>query len=52
LGSGPYFAEHPTILIEVGNMRNADDAAQMISPGGRSQYASAIVQGITAFLRT
>jgi N-acetylmuramoyl-L-alanine amidase len=50
--AGLNFAEHPTILIEVGNMRNADDAAQMISPGGRSQYASAIVQGITAFLRT
>jgi N-acetylmuramoyl-L-alanine amidase len=38
------------VLIELGNMRNADDAAQMTSPQGQAGYAAAVVKGITAYL--
>ena len=36
--------------LELGNMHNADEAAQMESPDGRANYAAAVVQGITAYL--
>jgi N-acetylmuramoyl-L-alanine amidase len=48
--AGLNLAQNPSILIELGNMRNAHDAAQMESPDGRSQYASAVTRGIVAFL--
>ena len=48
--AGLNLAQHPSILIELGNMRNAHDAAQMESPDGRSRYASAVTGGIVAFL--
>ena len=41
----------PVAMIEIGNMRNAHDAATMTSRPGRSRYAAAIVTGIRRFLR-
>jgi len=43
--------QYPGILVELGNMRNADDAATMQSPDGRAAYANAIVDGIVAYLQ-
>ncbi len=48
--AGLNLAQYPSILIELGNMRNAQDAAQMESPDGQSQYAAAVTKGIVAFL--
>lgn len=43
--------EYPGILVELGNMRNAHEAARMESPEGRAAYASAVADGIVAYLR-
>jgi len=43
--------QYPGILVELGNMRNADDAAKMQSPQGRAAYANAVVDGIVAYLQ-
>jgi len=43
-------AEYPAILVELGNMKNGDEAAQMESADGRAQYAAAVTQGIVAYL--
>jgi N-acetylmuramoyl-L-alanine amidase len=40
----------PAVMLELGNMRNADDAAVMTSRAGRSRYATAIVRGIRRYL--
>lgn len=40
----------PIAMIEVGNMRNASDAARMTSAAGRDEYAAAVVAGIRAYL--
>jgi N-acetylmuramoyl-L-alanine amidase len=48
--AGLNLAEYPAILVELGNMRNSDDAAQMESPDGRAKYAAAVTQGIVAYL--
>ncbi len=40
----------PKILIECGNMRNAIDAALLVSPAWQQQAARAIAAGITTFL--
>nr|WP_231994625.1 Rv3717 family N-acetylmuramoyl-L-alanine amidase [Mycobacterium sp. ACS4054] len=48
--AGLNLAQYPAILIELGNMKNADDAAQMESPDGRARYAAAVTQGIVGFL--
>ena len=48
--AGLNLARYPSILVELGNMKNSHDAAQMESPDGRSQYASAVTRGIVAFL--
>jgi N-acetylmuramoyl-L-alanine amidase len=45
------FADVPTILVEVGNMRNARDAARMVSREGQKQYADWLTAGIRAALR-
>lgn len=39
------------MLVELGNMRNAEDAAVMTSADGRARYAAAVTSGIVAFLR-
>ena len=44
--------QYPGILVELGNMRNANDAAEMESVEGRASYADAVVDGIAAFLQT
>jgi N-acetylmuramoyl-L-alanine amidase len=48
--AGLNLAEYPAVLIELGNMRNADDAARIESPDGRAQYATAVTNGIKAYL--
>jgi N-acetylmuramoyl-L-alanine amidase len=42
---------YPGILVELGNMRNGEDAARMESREGRDAYAQAVVDGILAYLR-
>lgn len=49
--AGLNFAEYPAVLVELGNMKNADDAAQMESGDGRARYANAVTQGIVAYLQ-
>lgn len=48
--AGLNLAEYPAILVELGNMKNAAEAARMESADGRANYAAAVVQGITAYL--
>src|ERR1700754_2841523 len=48
--AGLNLAEYPAVLVETGNMRNADEAAQMETPEGRQRYADAITQGIVTYL--
>lgn len=40
----------PVVLVEVGNMRNAEDAALMTTSAGRARYAAAVVAGVRAYL--
>lgn len=49
--TGLNLAQRPSILVELGNMRNADEAARMESADGRRQYARAIVSGIVDYLQ-
>ncbi|ORW14838.1 N-acetylmuramoyl-L-alanine amidase [Mycolicibacter nonchromogenicus] len=48
--AGLNLAEYPAVLVELGNMRNAQDAALLESADGRAQYASAVTNGIVAYL--
>jgi N-acetylmuramoyl-L-alanine amidase len=48
--AGLNLAQYPSILIELGNMKNADEAGQMKSADGRANYAAAVVRGITGYL--
>ncbi|MDT5289846.1 MAG: N-acetylmuramoyl-L-alanine amidase [Mycobacterium sp.] len=48
--AGLNLAQHPSILVEMGNMKNAQEAAQMESAGGRAAYAAAAARGITSYL--
>jgi N-acetylmuramoyl-L-alanine amidase len=48
--AGLNLAEYPAILVELGNMRNQADAAQMESAQGRARYAAGVTQGIVAYL--
>ncbi len=48
--AGLNLAQYPAVLVELGNMKNADDAARMESADGRAKYAAAVTQGIVAFL--
>ena len=41
----------PVILVEMGNMRNATDAARMTSKQGRNQYAAWLLAGIRGALK-
>lgn len=40
----------PVVLVEVGNMRNAEDARRMSTHAGRATYAVAVVDGIRRYL--
>lgn len=44
------WSDVPVVEIELGNMKNATDAARMSSSGGRTQYANGIVFGIRRYL--
>lgn len=48
--AGLNLAEYPAVLVELGNMRNAEDAALMTTDQGRAAYAAAVVNGIAAYL--
>lgn len=50
--AGLNLAQYPAVLVELGNMKNADDAARIESPDGRAKYAAAVTQGIVAFLNS
>jgi N-acetylmuramoyl-L-alanine amidase len=43
-------AQYPAILVELGNMKNAREAAQMESADGRTKYAAAVTEGIVSYL--
>ncbi|OBH48353.1 N-acetylmuramoyl-L-alanine amidase [Mycobacterium mantenii] len=50
--AGLNLAQYPAVLVELGNMKNADDAARMESADGRAKYASAVTQGVVAYLNS
>jgi N-acetylmuramoyl-L-alanine amidase len=50
--AGLNLAEYPAVLVELGNMKNGGDAAQMESSDGRAKYAAAVTNGIVAYLST
>lgn len=48
--AGLNLAQNPAVLVELGNMKNGAEAAQMESTDGRATYAAAVTQGIVAYL--
>lgn len=48
--AGLNLAQYPSVLVELGNMKNGTDAGLMESDAGRQQYANAVVRGIAGFL--
>ena len=48
--AGLNLAQYPSILIEMGNMKNAAEAAVMASIEGQARYAAAVTKGIAAYL--
>ena len=44
-------ADVPTVMVELGNMRNAGDARCMTSQACRSIYARGLADGVLAYLR-
>ena len=50
--AGLNLAEYPAVLVELGNMRNPDEAAAMESEQGRQIYADLVVDAIAAYLST
>jgi N-acetylmuramoyl-L-alanine amidase len=48
--AGLNHATRPTALVECANMRNPHEAAVVSSPEGRERYATAIADGVLAFL--
>jgi N-acetylmuramoyl-L-alanine amidase len=50
VAAGLNLPQHPSILVEMGNMKNANEAAQMESASGRATYAAAATRGITSYL--
>ncbi|CAJ1505227.1 Rv3717 family N-acetylmuramoyl-L-alanine amidase [[Mycobacterium] kokjensenii] len=48
--AGLNLAEYPSVLVELGNMKNPTDAALMESPAGRQRYAEAMARGVAGFL--
>lgn len=49
--AGLNLAQYPSILVELGNMKNPADSALIESAEGRQKYADAVVRGIVAFLQ-
>lgn len=50
--AGLNLAEYPSILVELGNMKNPADAALMQSPAGRQRYADAVARGVAGYLNS
>nr|WP_216638745.1 Rv3717 family N-acetylmuramoyl-L-alanine amidase [Mycobacterium asiaticum] len=50
--AGLNLAQYPSILVELGNMKNPADSALMESAEGRQKYADALVRGVAGFLAT
>jgi N-acetylmuramoyl-L-alanine amidase len=50
--TGLNLAQYPSILVEMGNMKNPADSALMKTEEGRQKYADAVVRGIAAYLAT
>ena len=48
--AGLNLAQYPAVLVELGNMRNSEDASLLESADGRARYAAAVTSGIVAFL--
>ncbi|MCV7226652.1 Rv3717 family N-acetylmuramoyl-L-alanine amidase [Mycolicibacterium komossense] len=48
--AGLNLAQYPSILIEMGNMKNTEDAAVLSSVDGRRSYAAAVTRGIATYL--
>jgi N-acetylmuramoyl-L-alanine amidase len=48
--AGLNLAQYPAVLVELGNMKNGDDAARMQSADGGAKYAAAVTDGIVAYL--
>lgn len=48
--AGLNLAQYPSILVELGNMKNPADVSLMQTPEGRQKYADAVVRGIAGFL--
>jgi N-acetylmuramoyl-L-alanine amidase len=48
--AGLNLSTRPTALVECANMRNPDEAALVSSEEGRARYATAVAQGVLAFL--
>jgi N-acetylmuramoyl-L-alanine amidase len=50
--AGLNLAQYPSILVELGNMKNPVDSTLMQSEEGRQKYANAVASGVIAFLQT
>ncbi len=50
--AGLNLAQYPSILVELGNMKNPADSALMESAEGRQKYADAVVRGVAGYLAT
>jgi N-acetylmuramoyl-L-alanine amidase len=50
--TGLNLAQFPSILVELGNMKNPADSELMKTSDGRQKYADAVVRGIAGFLGT
>jgi N-acetylmuramoyl-L-alanine amidase len=50
--TGLNLAQYPSVLVELGNMKNPADSEAMKTPEGRQKYADAVVRGIAGFLAT
>jgi N-acetylmuramoyl-L-alanine amidase len=50
--AGLNLAKYPSVLVELGNMKNPADSALMETTAGRQKYADAVVKSIAVFLGT
>ncbi|WP_353650175.1 N-acetylmuramoyl-L-alanine amidase [Nakamurella sp. A5-74] len=48
--AGLNLSQKPTVMVEMGNMRNAGDAETMSSADGQQQYADGIAAGVVQYL--
>jgi N-acetylmuramoyl-L-alanine amidase len=48
--AGLNLSTRPTVMIEMGNMRNSSDAALMSSSSGQQQMAQGLADGVSAYL--